>query len=180
MFFIFLYFLLLAIIIGTLSAVAVYWLKWILPPLFGGGAPFVATEPETVELMIKLAQITPVDRVCDLGSGDGRIVIAAAQAGAQTAVGYEVQLPLVVLSRANAEAENLADKTDFKHESMWKADVSSFDVIFLYQISYAMQRLSKKLKSELPVGARIISSGFAFPDWEPVAQQENVRVYIKT
>lgn len=162
----------------VLLGIALSWLGWIIPPLLGGGAPFVATEMKTVELMIKLAQIKPTDIICDLGSGDGRIVIAAAKAGAHRAIGYELQGSLVKQSRSLAQQAGVANQCEFLKQSMWKADLSKINVVILYQISYAMKGLAEKLKSELPAGARIISSSFVFPDWEPNAREENVRVYV--
>lgn len=158
----------------------VYTLSWILPSLFAGGGPYVPTSPESVEVMVRLARLKPIDKVCDLGSGDGRIVIAAAQAGAGEAIGYEIDPRLIKLSQKNALAAGVpAHTAHFIRRSMWKADLHDVNVVFLYQISYAMTRLSKKLKDELPAGARIISSSFVLPGWEPVKEEGGVKVYVK-
>lgn len=161
----------------VLCGVALHYVGWAFPSLLLRGAPYVPTGEETVATMIRLANICADDTVVDLGSGDGRIVIAAAKAGARISVGYEIQPRLLWLSRKYAKHAEVSDKTVFHWKSMWDADVSKVTVVFLYQITYAMPKLSKKLQTELPPGARVISSGFTFPHWEPVQKEGGVTMY---
>jgi ribosomal protein L11 methylase PrmA len=172
------YMIIISIVVIAIALVELNMLSWILPHLFYKGAPYVASKPETVEAMISLAEIQPTDRIVDLGSGDGRIVIAAARAGALKSVGYEIDPRLIKRSKKNALDAQVVDKTEFRRQSMWKVDLSEVDTVFLYQITYAMKGLSKKLRSELPSGAKVISSGFIFPDWEPVKKENGISLYI--
>ena len=167
------------IVVLIANVVGLYWFGWMLPPLVSGGGPYVPSRPERVDIMIAMAKLQPSDKTCDFGSGDGRVVIAAAKAGAGMNVGYEVHPGLVRSSRWNIKRAGVADKTKIFWKSMWKADVHDVTVMFLYQIPYAIGKIGRKLKEELPPGARIVSNGFILPDWEPVEQKENVRLYVK-
>jgi hypothetical protein len=170
-------------IIGIGSLVYLFFSVWnlirILSPSFAGGAIFVPTPDEAVKAMMQLAHIHSDDIVMDLGSGDGKLLIAAAKSGAKKAVGYEIQRWLVNKSRNSATAENLENKIEVVCRSFWHADVSNTTVILLYQISYAMKGLEEKLQKELPVGARVVSNGFKFPNWKENNRIGNVRLYIR-
>lgn len=150
----------------------------VLYPVFGfGGAPYVPTHPKRVGRMIALAEIRPTDRVADLGSGDGRIVIAAAGAGARQVVGYEVDGALVAQSRTGIEEKGLASVARIEKSSFWQADLRSCDVVFCFQIPYAMDRIRRKLEQELKPGARIVSNGFKIPGWPILREEDHVFLY---
>ncbi len=166
------------VLILILNILGLWWVVQLLLPLVHFGGPYVPTRQEDVERMIKLAQITSSDRVADLGSGDGRIVIAAAKAGASDALGIEIHSGLVKKSQLSAKLAHLTNAR-FLAQSFWKTDFSDRTVIFLYQVPYTMRRLEKKLYDELPVGARIISNDFKFVDWKPSEEQGRLRVYKK-
>jgi hypothetical protein len=151
----------------------------VLSPSFAGGAIFVPTPNEAAKAMIRLANIHSDDIIVDLGSGDGKLLIAAAKSGAKKAIGYEIQHWLVNKSRENAITENLENKVEVVCKSFWHADVSNTTVVLLYQISYAMKGLEEKLQKELPVGARVVSNGFKFPNWKENNRIGNVRLYIR-
>ncbi len=148
-------------------------------PMFAGGGMYVGTPTEAIPAMIELAEIQPTDIVMDLGSGDGRLLIAAAKAGARKSIGYEIQHWLVKQSREAVTAEHLSDKIEILPESFWHVDVSNTNLVLLYQISYAMKRIEEKLQRELPVGARVVANGFKFPNWKEERTIGNVRLYIK-
>lgn len=135
------------------------------------GAPFVASNREIVKKMISLADIKPAIKAADLGSGDGRVVIALAKAGAK-AHGYEINPLLVWWSRRSIRKEKLTDRAFIHWGSFWRHDLSSFDAITIFGISYIMRSLEKKLKAELKPGARVVSNEFIFPDW-PYSQKES-------
>jgi ribosomal protein L11 methylase PrmA len=166
---------LLLLLIVTVFIIRAWY--FILPSLISGGALYVPSTEQNVRRMIELAHIQPTDRIIDLGSGDGRMVIAAMKAGGAEGTGYELQPSLVRLARYNARAAGLEAKTHFFWKSMWRADVHQADVVFIYQISYAMKKLSGKLRAELPKGSRVVSNGFAFPDWKIEKQVENIYLY---
>lgn len=163
----------------TLNAAALWWIARMLLPLVYRGGPYVPTRHEDVERMIQAARLTPADRIADLGSGDGRIVIAAAKTGVADALGIEINGILIRASRVSAERANLKN-TRFEKESFWKTDVSDRSVIFLYQVPYAMRGLETKLYNELPIGARVVSNDFKFVHWKLGEEFDRIRVYTKT
>lgn len=128
-------------------------------------APFVPTSPEVVEAMLDLAGVTPEDVVYDLGSGDGRIVLAAARRGAR-AVGVELDADLVAQSRAAASAAGLAGLAEFHHGDVFEADVSGATVVTMYLFPSMTERLRPRLEALRP-GSRIVSHIFGIGDWPP-------------
>lgn len=130
--------------------------------------------------MIRLANIKPTDRVVDLGSGEGKFLVEAIRAGAQSAEGYEIHPGLVVYSRLRAKLNKMQNKIKIHQRSFWKADVSNATIVFLYQLPDHMQKLQDKLEKELPIGARVISNTFSFPTWLPIKQEEKTYVYEQT
>lgn len=170
-------------IIGVGSAIYLCYstreLIRVMIPTIAGGGIYVGTPSEAIVTMIKLAEIKPTDIVMDLGSGDGRLLIAAAKAGAKKSIGYEIQHWLVKQSRKTVVAEHLENKIEILPESFWHVDVSNTNLVLLYQISYAMNGIEKKLQKELPIGARVVANGFKFPKWKEEKTIDNVRLYIK-
>jgi len=149
-------------------------------PTFAGGGIYVPTPDEAIKTMLELAGIQPIDIVTDLGSGDGRLLIAAAKAGAKYCTGYEIQSWLVKMANESATKESVSDNVQTLKKSMWDADVSNTTLVLLYQISYAMKGIEEKLQKELPPGARVVANGFKFPNWKEEKVVGNVRLYRKT
>ncbi len=171
------------ILIGVLSIGYLFFstreLIHLIVPIAGWGGFYVPTSPEATDLMVQLAKINSSDIVTDFGSGDGRLLIAAAKAGAKKCYGYEIQPWLIKMSRKLIAKENLGDKIEILPHSFWHADVSNTTAILLYQISYAMKGIEEKLQKELPIGARVVANGFKFPNWKEEKIVGNVRLYIK-
>jgi precorrin-6B methylase 2 len=134
------------------------------PGQSGKDAVWVPTPPELIEKMLDLAKVTPEDFVMDLGSGDGRNVIAAAKRGAR-ALGVEYEQKLVVLSRQLAEKEGVADKATFVRGDMFKADVSKATVLALFLLPEHFTKLTPKFLAMRP-GSRIVINTFQIPKWE--------------
>jgi len=172
----------LSVILAVLLIINVlgfWWVVQLLIPLVHFGGPYVPTQNAHVDEMIRLAKLVPSDKVTDLGSGDGRIVIAAAKAGVVDALGIEINGALVKTSRFAAKRLDLKNAR-FVKESMWKTNVSDRTVVFLYQVPYAMRKLETKLQKELPAGARVISNDFTFTNWKPSEEHGRIRVYVKS
>jgi SAM-dependent methyltransferase len=165
------------ILLCIITVLIIFWMAPMAVSLLGGGGPFVPSHFEEVERMMALAKIKPDDRVADLGSGDGRVILAAVRAGARHGTGYEIVPRLVAQARWQAKKEKLDGRAEFVRRSMWKADLHEVDVVFLYQIPYAMERLSKKFKTELRPGTRIVSNAFVLPGWEEKERDGNIRLY---
>ncbi len=135
----------------------------------GKDAIWVPTSPDMVEKMLDMAQVTPEDLLIDLGSGDGRMVIAAAKRGAR-AVGVEYDPDLVELSRRRAREADVADKANFVQGDMFEADISKATVLALFLLPQNLERLRDKFLS-LPPGTRIVLNTYGIPGWEPDAKE---------
>ena len=156
----------LAGISGTLalSACGAYDRIPIRPP----DAPFVTTKEEIVEGMLRLAAVNKDDLVYDLGCGDGRIPIMAAQKFGARGLGVEIDPALVRAGQANALRAGVADRVEFRLEDLFKTDVRPATVVALYLLPEMMEKLKFTLRNQLRNGARIVSHAFEWGgDWPP-------------
>jgi SAM-dependent methyltransferase len=131
----------------------------------GKDVVWVPTPFVLVEKMLDLAKVTAKDFVMDLGSGDGRNIIAAAKRGAH-AVGVEWNQDMVELSRRSAEKEGVADKANFVQGDMYEADISKATVLALFLLPENLEKLKHKFLQLRP-GSRIVMNGFDIPEWKP-------------
>jgi ribosomal protein L11 methylase PrmA len=141
------------------------------------GAPYVATDDMTLQEIIRAAQIKKGEKVVDIGSGDGKIVIALAREGAQ-AHGYEFNPLLVLYSRYRIRKLGLTKHAHIHWRDFWRENFSSYDVIVVYGISYIMKRLERKLRREVKPGTRVVTNYFPFPTWKPKKKYKNVALYM--
>jgi len=165
-------------ILIPLAALAVCIFYFVVFVFLPGRLPFVPSKRKSVAAILAAAGDIAGKRVADLGSGDGRIVIACAQAGAQV-TGYEINPVLVWYADRRIARSGLRDRAVIERADFWKQDMSGFDVVIFYGVVYAMPRLEKKLRSELRPGARVIASHCAFPAWKPIVQNGMISVYEK-
>ena len=133
----------------------------------GKDVVWVPTPAEMVERMLDLAGVTPKDVVMDLGSGDGRNVIAAAKRGAR-AVGVEYNADLVELSKKNAAAAGVGENATFLQGDMYEADFSQATVLALFLLPENLKVLLPKILDMKP-GTRIVANTFGFSGWTPEA-----------
>ncbi|WP_372634501.1 methyltransferase domain-containing protein [Fodinibius sp.] len=128
--------------------------------------PYVPTPNEVVEKMLDIAQVQSDDYVIDLGSGDGRIVIAAAKRGA-SGHGIDLDPERIAEARKNARKEKVDDKVLFKEQDIFETDISEASVITMYLLPSVNKKLRPELLDELQPGTRIVSHSFDMGDWEP-------------
>jgi SAM-dependent methyltransferase len=131
----------------------------------GKDVVWVPNPPEMVEKMLDLARVTPKDLVVDLGSGDGRNVIAAARRGARGR-GVEFNPDLVEYSKHQAQLAGVADKATFVQGDMYEADFSDATVLALFLLPENLRKLMPKFV-ELEPGTRIVANTFGLPGWTP-------------
>ncbi len=131
----------------------------------GKDVVWVPTADTMVEKMLDLAEVTPADSLLDLGSGDGRMVIAAARRGAR-AHGVEYNPDMVELSRSSAEAAGVANRATFEQADLFEADLSKATVITMFLLPSINLELRPKLLALAP-GTRIVSNTFDMEDWKP-------------
>ena len=149
---------------------------YMLPML--NGPVFVPSKKEDIADMIELAKLKKGDRVGDLGSGDGEIVIAVAKLGYKVD-GYEINPILVRKSRSRIKELGLEDKAKIIQQSFWKPNFGKYQVVIVYGTTYIMAKLEKKLQRELKKNSRVISNFFAFPNWEPTKRLRYIHRYDK-
>jgi SAM-dependent methyltransferase len=142
--------------------------------------PYVPTPTEVVTAMLKLAGVKKDDVVYDLGSGDGRIVIAAARRHGARAVGIEIDPARIDEATDNARRAGVADRVRFVNQDLFKADIGEATVVTLYLLPRVNERLRPKLLAELKPGTRVVSHGFDMGDWKPERTIEvgSVPVYL--
>lgn len=132
----------------------------------GKDVVWIPSPEDMVEKMLDMAKVTPADFVIDLGSGDGRNVIAAARRGAQ-ALGVEYNPDLVELSKRNAAQAGVADRASFVQGDMYKADISKASALILFLIPDNLAKLAPRFL-ELKPGTRIVSNTYEIGGgWEP-------------
>jgi SAM-dependent methyltransferase len=131
----------------------------------GKDAVWVPTSADMVEKMLDMAKVTARDFVVDLGSGDGRNVIAAAKRGAR-ALGVEYNADLVELSRQRAREAGVSDKASFLQGDMFEADISDATVLPLFLLPQNLERLRDKFLALRP-GTRIVLNTYGIPGWQP-------------
>lgn len=128
---------------------------------------FVPTPNDVVDKMFELAQVGAKDVVYDLGCGDGRIVISAAQRFGARGVGIDIDPERVVEATDNARKAGVAERVRIVHGDLFEADISGATVVTLYLLTDLNLKLRPKLLRELKPGTRVVSHAFAMGDWKP-------------
>ncbi|XP_053570487.1 ATP synthase subunit C lysine N-methyltransferase [Bombina bombina] len=150
---------------GSLVALYAIATPFVVPALRKVCLPFVPATTTQVENVLKMLQ-SRTGRVVDIGSGDGRIVIAAAKKGFQ-AVGYELNPWLVWYSRYRAWREGVHHNAKFYISDLWKVSFSQYSNVVIFGVPQMMPQLEEKLQMELQDTARVIACRFPFPHWVP-------------
>jgi protein-L-isoaspartate O-methyltransferase len=130
--------------------------------------PFLESPDSVVEAMLELAEVRESDVVYDLGSGDGRIVIAAAAARRARSVGIEIDPALVEQSNHNARDAGVEELVSFVQEDLFESDFSEATVVMLYLQPHVNKKLRPILAEQLSPGTRVVSHRYEIRDWTPV------------
>jgi SAM-dependent methyltransferase len=149
-------------------------IAWLAAPWYAGASevlvnldtPFVITPQRVVDAMLELAGVGPDDRLLDLGSGDGRIVITAAQRWGTRGLGVEIDPRLVGLAQSLARDAGVADKARFVVQDLFDTDLAQATVITMYLLPDVNMKLRPRLRKLKP-GTRIVSHDWDMGDWEP-------------
>ena len=143
---------------------------------FHSGAVYFPTKDKVVTQMLDLASVGKGDVVLDLGSGDGRILIAAAKRGAR-AIGYEIDPLLVVSSKRKIKNAKLSHLAKVHFKSLWNADFDRVTVITLYLFPKYMGRLKKLLDKKLDHSVLLISNDYQFPGEKHIKKKGEMYLY---
>jgi len=130
-------------------------------------APFVATDFEVVDAMLGLAQVRPGDYVVDLGSGDGRILIAAARSFGARGLGVDIDPARVREAEANARTAAVAARVAFRREDLFETPLAEADVLTLYLSREVNLRLRPRILGQMRPGSRVVSHDFDMGEWRP-------------
>ncbi len=135
-------------------------------------APFVATPLVVVRQMLTLANLKPGETFYDLGAGDGRTVVMAAQEFGARAVGVELREDLAKKAMSNVYELGIQDRVTIVQEDIFKVSLSPADVVFLYLTTSANDKVRPKMEKELKNGTRVVSHDYEILGWKP-AKTEN-------
>jgi hypothetical protein len=141
----------------------------------GQDVPYVPTPMNVVQAMLDIAKVGPDDFLIDLGSGDGRIVIAAARQRGARGFGVEVVPGLVDEARREAARQAVSDRVQFHAENLFITDIGKATVLTMYLYPNVLHQLRPRIFEQLRPGARVVSHEFDFGEWKPDAQ---VRVSV--
>jgi len=148
----------LCLLVGCLSGFPVWT---------AGEVPFIPTPPEVVDRMLELAEVKKGDVVYDVGSGDGRIVIAAAKKYGVRGVGIEIDPDLVQRSREKARTEGVDYLAEFREQDALKVDLTEATVVTLYMMPEFNAKLRPILEKHLRPGWRVVAHDFGVEGWTP-------------
>jgi SAM-dependent methyltransferase len=129
--------------------------------------PYIQTPANVVDAMLSIAEVGPKDYVVDLGSGDGRIVIAAAKRYHARGLGIDYDQTLIVESRANAVRAGVSDKVEFRHQDIFLADFRDATVVTMYLLPEVNLEIRPRMLFGLRPGTRVVSHDWDMGDWEP-------------
>ena len=166
----------LGILLWAAYLAVIAFLLWLVWPIIMG-AMYMPTPHAVVEKMLDLAGVGPEDTVYDLGSGDGRIVIGAAERGAR-AVGIEVDPIRVLWARRNAAASRAGRRVRIIWGDFFKNSVADATVVTVYQGEGINNRLRQKFEVELKPGSRVVSFSFKFDGWEIAEKHPDADIYL--
>ena len=145
----------------------------------GKDVVWVPTPEPLIDFMLDMAKVTPSDYVIDLGSGDGRIVLAAARRGAR-AVGFELNSDLVQLSNEEAQRQGLSDRAEFFVKDIFQSDLAPASVLTTYLLPHLNVRVRPQLLRQMKPGSRVVTYAFHMGEWQPdaVAQKNGLTVHL--
>ncbi|HYX39339.1 MAG TPA: class I SAM-dependent methyltransferase [Oligoflexus sp.] len=147
-----------------------------------GDVPFVPTPQAVVDAMLKMGEVDKNDVLYDLGSGDGRIPITAAQTYGTQGVGIDINPERIKEANENARRAGVTDKVRFVQQDLFKTDMSDATVVTLYLLSSVNRKLRPKLLKELKPGTKIVSHAFDMGEWKPdrVEKVDGKTIYLWT
>jgi cyclopropane fatty-acyl-phospholipid synthase-like methyltransferase len=150
------------------------WL--IVPALYG--VPWVPTREARIRKALKLAKLQPGETLYDLGAGDGRVLIMAAQEFSIQAIGIEIGPVQCFVGWLRSLFSGSRQNIQIRCGNFYRADVSDADVIFVYLTSTQTSRLQEKLERELKPGARVVSVAADFPNWQASLVDREALIFV--
>ena len=135
-------------------------------------APYVVTDNDVVDAMLALADVRPNEKLLDLGSGDGRIPIAAARTRGARGLGVDIDPARIREATANAAAAGVGHRVQFRREDLFRTPLGDADILTLYLSQAINIRLRDRILAEMRPGARVVSHDFDMAEWRPDQRQQ--------
>lgn len=151
------------------AAIIAMFLMMTSSPATAKDVPYVPTPQEVVDKMLQMAEVKKGDYLIDLGSGDGRIVITAAQRYGATGFGVDIDPERIEESTQNARFARVDDKVKFIQADLFKTDISKADVLTMYLLPQVNLKLQPVILEKLRPGTRVVSHAFDMGEWKPDA-----------
>lgn len=158
-------------------ALFVFGVLWTLVPAMYG-LPSRPTRPERVRAALKLAGLKADETLCDLGCGDGRVLVIAAKEFGAKAVGVEIGPAQRLVSWLAAVYNGVGDRVRVEAGNFYRSDVHEADVVFLYATSTEVAKLASHLAGQMKPGSRVVSISADFPEWEPNGFDEDKLIFV--
>ncbi|MCI5065936.1 methyltransferase [bacterium] len=140
------------------------------------GAVYIPTSRADIKRVLKLLVPREEDRAIDLGSGDGRLVLALARAGVRECVGVEINYLLVIFSRLRVLLSRRRNVT-IRHQDIWSTDLRPYSIVILFFVPIHMEKMKEKILQEMKPGSRVASVWYEIPEMELVGSEKNVYCY---
>ena len=131
--------------------------------------PYAGTRPEVVARMLEMAKVGPSDRLVDLGTGDGRILIAAARDRGASGLGVDLDAVLIRRAQANARKAGVADRVEFRVEDLFRTPLRDASVLAMFLLPEVNLKLRPRILAEMRPGAHVVSHAFDMGEWAPTA-----------
>ena len=154
--------------------IAALWL--VVPAIYG--VPWVPTRERRIRRALQLAELQPGETLYDLGAGDGRVLLMAAEEFGAQAVGIEIGPAQCALGWLMIWLKGSRHRVRLRCGNFYRADVSEADVVFVYLTSSQTERLQEKLERELRPGARVVSVAADFPGWNPAQVDRESVIFL--
>lgn len=154
--------------------VFVIWIAW--SAIIG--APWLPTPRKRVRSMLELAEVNHTDKLYDIGSGDGRIIIIAASEFGAKSIGIEMDPLRVIWSRMAIRRKGLSQTAEVLQENFFNSNIEDATVVTVYQGVGVNKKLEEKFSKELKPGTRVVSYRFRFAGWTPVRTNEEASSYL--
>jgi protein-L-isoaspartate O-methyltransferase len=171
----------LTLIINSIATIGLFTLVAFFGYATFAGAPFTPVRKKANERamrMLTARKMGSARKAVDIGSGDGRVVLALAKAGFE-AHGVEINPALVLIARLRIRLAGLSGKAIIHRANMWHTDFAEYDVIVIFGISYIMKRLEEKCQKETSPGTIVIVQGWPFPTWKPMKREGKTFLYVR-
>jgi SAM-dependent methyltransferase len=165
------------VLTDLITVFVVLYALWVIVPILTG-LPYVPTRLSRIRKALELVQLKPGELLYDLGAGDGRVPLMAAQEFGARAVGIEISPLHCLYAWLSALGHHLGRQISLRLANFYSTDLTNADVIFAYMTSREAPRLRPYLEKRLRPGTRVVTVSFDFDGWQPVAVDSQNLIFV--